>query len=195
MNFRKLSRLLTILGAIVVTLGAAGFATADTPIGHNGKVGMHSLIDTAAHPGARCFYVDGAGGGDQDIDYIRIRPPQVFARDVTDGRDEQLVAWRAVIQRREQGSSNWVVDSISGLHDAPAWDDTPASFSPIELNVASHFGSKLRVRVRMFWYKNGGMPVGSATNEVDWYKKIYRSDEFGDDIATLHQRCADYYPG
>jgi hypothetical protein len=183
-----------LTGALIILLSSAGATAADTSLGHRGKVGPHHLIDTAAHPGAKCFYVDGAGGGDEDIDHIRVRPPVVYARNTTAGQDQQTVGWRARIQRLEAGSSTWTTDQTSGIHLATAWDNTPASFNTIQLSVVPHYGSKLRVRVLTYWYKSGSV-VGLALNEVDWYRKIYKSTEFGDDIATLHQRCADYYPG
>ena len=183
-----------LLGAVIILLGSAGVTAADTSLGHRGKVGPHHLNDTASHPGAKCFYVDGAGGGDEDIDHILVRPPVIFARDTTAAQDQQMVGWKVRIQRLEAGSSSWVTDQTSAIHLATAWDDTPASFNTIQLSVVPHYGSKLRVRVLTYWYK-GGSVVGLALNEVDWYRKIYKSPDFGDDIATLHQRCADYYPG
>ena len=61
---------------------------------------------TLRHARRQCFYVDGAGGGDEDIDHIRVRPPVIYARDTTGAQDQQTVGWSVRIQRLEAGSSS-----------------------------------------------------------------------------------------
>ena len=84
-------------------------------------------------------------------------------------------------------------DQTSSIHLATAWDDTPAFFNTIQRRScrtrlkAAGASADLSVQARP------GLRL--ALNAVDWYRKIYKSTEFGDDIATLHQRCPDYYPG
>ena len=35
--------------------------------------------------------------------------------------------------------------------------------------------------------------TGQATNEVDWYRKIFHSTNYSNHDATLHNFCGDYY--
>ena len=171
---------------------------ADTPISSDGTVGTHHLNDSNGRPGVRCLYQDGAGGGDEDLYLLRVKPPVLFAANTNGTREKQLVGWRAMIQRRDAGSARFVTVKQSGLHKAWAWDDTAAVLYARDVSVTSQYGSDFRVRIRMFWYSpdgGGWKTTGKATNEVDWYRKIYRSSDFGDDIATLANACPDYYPG
>ena len=191
----NLRRIIAALAGTLVLLIVPSSAAADTPISSSGVVGEHHLKDTMAKPGAVCRYRDGAGGGDQDLHLLRVKPPVIFAANTTSGRDRQLVGWRILVQRRDAGSSQFVTVHKGGIHTAWAWDDTAATLFAREYSVASRYGSDFRVRIKQFWYSGGGSVSGHATNEVDWYKKIYLSDEFGDDIETLHQYCPDYYPG
>jgi hypothetical protein len=62
------------------------------------------------------------------------------------------------------------------------------------MSVTSKFGADFRVRITMYWYAADDSTVtGQATNEVDWYRKIFHSTDFGDDVRTLHNHCGDYY--
>ncbi len=190
-------RALLALAATAVLLLGPGTAVADTPISSSGTVGAHHLNDTRARPGVRCLYQDGAGGGDEDLYLLTVRPPVIFAANATRRRDSQLVGWRAIVQRKDPGSARFVTVQQSGLHTAWAWDDTAAVLYARDVAVTSQYGSSFRVRILMFWYSpaGGGGTTGTATSEVDWYRKIYRSTDFGDDIRTLAHSCPDYYPG
>ena len=183
-----------VLAATAGVLLAPGVSMADTRISSSGKVGAHHLDDTFAHPGVRCHYQDGAGGGDEDIDHLTVMPPVLYAVDKTGARDKQLVGWRAVIQRRDPGGS-FVTVQLGGIHKAWAWDDTAAALYARDYPETPRYPSDFRVRILMFWYASNGTVTGTALSEVDWYKKIYRSSDFGDDIATLHNFCRDYFPG
>src|SRR5687768_178409 len=73
--FRRAS--LTVAAVVVATIASGSPATADTPISQSGSVGERRLIDRPNKPGARCRYEDGAGGGEQVLVRIRVRPPVV----------------------------------------------------------------------------------------------------------------------
>jgi hypothetical protein len=185
---------LTALGVAALMAASTLTASADTLISTNGQVGANHLKDTAGHPGARCWYVEGAGSGEEVLDWIRVKPPVVFARNSTAARDRQTIRFRAIIQRRDAGAGSWVEDQSSSL-TAFAWDDQKASFPAIDLHVDSNYGSKFRARVEITWYsKPGGVWVqnGQVVREVDWYHKVFLSTVYGNDVENLPDYCKDY---
>jgi hypothetical protein len=195
--FAYLRYVAAIGGVLALLLTTAPAAGADTRVGHWGQTARHHLRDTARNPGARCLYQDGAGGGDEDLYMIRVRPPVVYARNESAGTDRQLVGRTIIVQVKIPGFG-WINDKVSAEDYQWATDRRPAPFTVTDIGVTPRYGAKFRIRITMTWYGTAaaGYPtLGQATNEVDWYKKIYRSSEFGDDIAILAQRCPDYYPG
>lgn len=189
-----LQRGFALIGALIALLLSSGLAVADTPISSSGSVGAHHLADTNVHRGVKCLYQEGGGSGEEVLHQLTVKPPVIFAVDKTGGRDKQLVGWRALIQRRNHGAASFVTITTGALHTAFAWDDTAASLSTRTYSVTSQFGADFRVRIAMFWYAANGITVtGQATSEVDWYRKIFHSADYGDDVRTLHNFCGDYY--
>ena len=187
-------RCVAVAAALVCLALTAGTASADTVIGHSGNVGAHHLRDTNAKPGVKCRYQQGGGSGEEILYKLTVKPPVIFAVNKTGARDRQLVGWRAQIQRRNHGAAAFVTIATGALHTAFAWDDTAASLSARTYGVTSKFGADFRVRIAMYWYAaNGTTVTGQATNEVDWYRKIFHSTDYGDDVRTLHNYCGDYY--
>lgn len=185
---------IALSAALIVLMLNAGVASADTDVSFSGTVGMHHLRDTNAKPGVKCRFQEGGGSGEQILYQLTVKPPVIFAVNKTGARDRQLVGWRAQIQRRNAGAAAFVTIATGGLHTANAWDDTAAALSARTYGVTSKFGADFRVRIRMFWYAANGITVtGQATHEVDWYRKIFHSVDYGDDVRTLHNYCGDYY--
>ena len=179
----------------VAALMAASTLTvyADTVISSSGQRGMNHLNDSAGHPGTRCWYEEGAGSGEEVLTSMRVKAPVVFARDTTAARDKQKIKFKAIIQRRD-GAGAWVVDRTAST-TAFAWDDTAASFEPINLNVNSHYGSKFRARVEITFYSMSGgswMQTGQVLREVDWYRHLFYSTDYGNDVRTVADYCKDY---
>lgn len=185
---------LAFSAALLVLVLNTGVASADTVISSSGSVGSHHLRDSNAKPGVKCLYQEGGGSGEEVLYQLTVKPPVMFAVNRTGARDRQLVGWRAQIQRRNHGAAAFVTIATGGLHTANAWDDTAATLSARTYGVTSQFGADFRVRIVMFWYAaNGATVTGQATNEVDWYRKIFHSVDYGDDVRTLHNYCGDYY--
>lgn len=183
-----------LVGALVALVLGSGLALADTPISSSGGVGAHHLKDTNAKPGVKCLYEEGGGSGEEVLYQLTVKPPVMFAVNSTVHRDKQIVGWRALIQRRNHGAANFVTIATGGLHTAWAFDDMAAPLSARSYAVTSKFGADFRVRIAMFWYApNGTTVTGRATSEVDWYRKIFHSTDYGNHDATLHNFCGDYY--
>jgi hypothetical protein len=147
------------LGAIsrVAALGAAlalavpGTVAADELVSHSGLLGAHSLTDSWEYPGVRCSYDE-----HQNAARIRVRPPTVFARDRSSGRDSQWVGWRIELQYHPDEGGSWSTVQKSSVVTAKAWDDQAASFRQRTVTVAHPRGSgRWRVVARMLWYRPG----------------------------------------
>jgi hypothetical protein len=181
------------LGVAALMIASTVTTYADTVIATSGHVGPNHLNDSAAHPGARCSYVEGGGSGEEVLSSIRVKAPVVFARDTTGARDKQKIRFTALIQRKD-GAAAWMT-ILTPTATAFAWDDTKASFSPTTVHVASHYGSKFRVRVQITFYSMSGgswMQTGQVVREVDWYRHYFVSADYGNDIGTDAGFCDDY---
>lgn len=181
------------LGVAALIVASTLTTYADTLISSSGMVGPNHLNDSAAQPGARCWYEEGGGSGEEVLTSIRVKPPVVFARDTTAARDKQKIRFRAIIQRRD-GAGPWVVDSTRSA-TAFAWDDTQAAFGNLNVSVDSHFGSKFRARVEITFYSKPGatwIQTGQVVREVDWYRHVFYSTDYGNDVRTVGGYCKDY---
>lgn len=181
------------LGVAALLVASTLTAYADTQISSSGQVGPNHLKDSAGKPGARCWYEEGAGSGEEVLTSIRVKPPVVFARDTTAARDKQKIRFKAIIQRRD-GAGAWVIDSTRST-TAFAWDDTKASFGNLDVSVFSHYGSKFRARVEITFYSLSGgswMQTGKVLREVDWYRHVFYSSVYGNDVRTVGNYCKDF---
>lgn len=181
------------LGVAALMVASTLTVYADTVISSSGQRGMNHLKDTAGHPGARCWYEEGGGSGEEVLTSIRVKAPVVFARDTTAARDKQKIRFKAIIQRRD-GAGAWVVDSTRST-TAFAWDDTKASFGNLNVSVFSHFGSRFRARVEITFYSMSGgswMQTGQILREVDWYRHVFYSTDYGNDVRTVSGYCKDF---
>lgn len=179
--------------AFFVLMLSTGAVSADTSVSSSGTVGSHHLRDTNAKPGAKCLFVEGGGSGEEVLDQLVAKPPVMLAVNKTGGRDKQMVGWRVQIQRRS-GAAAFMTIAQSAVQKDWAWDDSAASFTKRTVSVTSLYGSDFRVHIQMLWYAADGTTVtGQAIHEVDWYRKIFHSVNYGNHDATLHNFCGDYY--
>ncbi|HUP83756.1 MAG TPA: hypothetical protein VM284_06170 [Candidatus Limnocylindria bacterium] len=184
-----------LLSLGVAALMAASTLTvyADTLISSTGHTGPNHLRDSMSHPGARCWYEEGGGSGEEVLTSMRVKAPVVFARDTTPARDRQKIRFKAIVQRRD-GAGAWVFDAARST-TAFAWDDTMASLGNLNVAVFSHFGSKFRARVEITYYSMSGgswAQTGQVLRAVDWYRHIFYSADYGNDVRTVADYCRDY---
>src|SRR4051794_26240616 len=129
----------TTLVAVVFAVAALACAVlptlADTPLGHTGKVGAHSLNDSTSSPGATCNYVYKSGNDAGKLKQIIVMPPNVRA---IAGKSAQTVGWLFSVERRTQGiggASNWVERYTSPEMTAVTNDAHDAAFTSASVPV------------------------------------------------------------
>jgi len=158
--------------AVALALSVGGVALADAPIGHAGKIGAHSLTDSAEFAGATCRY-----NKDMNVSSVRVLPPTVFARNRSSNHDQQWVGWKVELRYQPLGGS-WRTIQMTAAMKAKTWDDTPAAFHAVTVPVTHQVGSgAYRINVRMIWYEPGSSTVwqGTARHAVEHY--TYPLDE------------------
>jgi hypothetical protein len=169
--------LIASLAALVIGVGPVA---ADTEIGHEGLVGLHSLRDTdLEHSGVICqteTVLSGPRGYERILKRIKVRPPRM--RSVG---SQQRVGWRFTVQRlREWSDEGWKTTYRSPVQKATAYSTVKASFDPMDVAVAvpadAYNDTFYRVRVTMFWYGADGSVSGSAKHWVDFYGTIVDGD-------------------
>jgi hypothetical protein len=158
-------RVLILAAALVLSM--TGTTLADTPVGHSGTYGPHSLTDSGETAGARCVY-------DSDLFLYRIKvlPPTVFARNRTSSRDSQWVGWRIDLRYRDGEGGGWGTVKHTSFVKAKAYDDTPGVLSTRSIPIGDQVGGgEFQVIVRMQWYKPGHSDTweGTARHQVDHY--------------------------
>jgi hypothetical protein len=169
-RFRRACTAAAFVGLALVVV-APGVVSADTLVSRYARHGSNSLNDTSDAPGATCTYQQGFGN---DLRSIKVRPPNVYARNRSSGVDNQNVAWRVLIQRQDPTpNGGWVTvyrsDPISGT----ATDATPAAFSEqtIPYEVTNDDPAAYRALVKMIWYRfEGSGRMGTVTRRVDFYR-------------------------
>jgi hypothetical protein len=164
----------TGFASLAIALGlllAAATATADTPLGHQGKVGSHRLRDSAGRPGVECFYesTNPNSPTESTLEGLNVRPPVVFARNATAGVDRQDVGWQFIVQRHH--NTTWTEVLRTSIHFKSATDSTPAAFEKRGTNFLGNSASRYRVIVKTYWLSStNGVVAGTARNRVDFYK-------------------------
>lgn len=163
-----------LIGPLAIALAGAPLAAA-TELGHVGRVGAHSLIDSAANGGARCGYVTTFQDGGAHwwrLARIDVRAPRVRAISGL-----QRVGWRFIVQR-SQDHGPWQVTYRSAIQIATASTTTRAAFSPMGVKVvvpppSGQFSNRhhYRVIVKMLWYRANGTQQGTARHLVDFYRE------------------------
>ena len=166
-NTIRVTSVLALAAALALSVG--GIAVADAPIAHSGKIGPHSLTDSAEYAGATCRY--SGEKGEANVSSVRVLPPTVFARNRSSHHDRQWVGWKVELRYRAPGGS-WRTIQMTSAVTARAWDDTPATFHTRTVPVTHPVGSgEYRVYVRMVWYEPGTSDVweGGARHAVEHY--------------------------
>src|SRR5438128_6758695 len=89
-----------------------------------GTVGVHSVTDTMAAPGAICHFKATTPSSVRELNHIYVNPPNIKA---IAGAGLEKVGWRFVIQRMRFGGGKW-----KRIYKSPIWTattTTSASFS------------------------------------------------------------------
>jgi hypothetical protein len=164
--------------AVVFALGA-GWAWpasvgAEIEIGHAGNIGRHGLIDSRVSPGATCRFAPPLVWSLGET-WIQVRPPVIFAYDVSDRVDEQLVGWRAVVRTLDPASGAWRIVAEGETEQAIAADNRSAIFdySGPGTQFFLAYGAYL-VTTDLFWYDRRGPGeelrlAGQAEYQIEHY--------------------------
>lgn len=165
---------------LVVALLTAGLRPAtvhaDVELGHTGETGRHRLADIYDSPGAVCDIVQ-PGPDSLGETWLRVNPPIVFARDRTDGIDEQWVGWRATVSALDERSGAWRVVRRSEIARDLAADNLASYFEgqgwlgAFPLSRATY-----SVNVEMIWYDpdNAERVEGRAVHAIEYFIVILR---------------------
>jgi hypothetical protein len=157
--------------ALTMSLVVPGIALADTRLRDRGQFGEHRLRDRWKNPGAICNYNDSSF----HLQSIEVRPPLVFARDVTLGQDQQDVGWQFWIRRHLEGGGK-VTHNTSSTQIATATDTAHAPFTRVSTAFVPNYPGPFTVVVRMFWYEAGGAISGMAKHRIDHYTQTTEGD-------------------
>lgn len=151
-------------------LAVAGPASAVVVIAHHGQTGDwgYSPADDASSPAAKCGYSSRLADSYAHLRWVKVRGPLIAARDTTASRDHQTVSWQVKAQRQVNGGA-WKTVASSAVHSGTAYDNTPASFSPIKLSVSGTATNQLwRALIVLKWYRNGGVE-GWTKAGIEYY--------------------------
>jgi hypothetical protein len=172
----RISRSVVSVGGLLLCLiGGTGVVAADTAGAHTGDPGRHYLADNEDHPGVKCLYSE-----DFELERVRVRPPFLYARNVSRDVDTQLVGWRIIVQRADIGGGSWTAVAKSSIATVIARDDQPATLKARTLRLDGHAGSSYRIVVKMLWYEApDGAFEGTAKHRVDWYTGAAFMPSFG----------------
>lgn len=161
------TRLVLVAGlSAVMVLGAGMPASAAVVVAERGSVGAYQITDSVDQPGARCRYSRANASGDAFLRWVVARPPEVFARDVTSGRDRQRISWTLVVQR-SNGSGPW--RNVAAVRvGGRAWDDQAAELPRLKLFVRGREGFSYRAKGVIRWWRNRSVE-GAAKYLIEYY--------------------------
>jgi hypothetical protein len=168
-------------------LGGVPVARADIELGHEGLTGRHRLADIYDSPGAVCDIVL-PGRDSLGETWLRVNPPIMFARNRTDGTDEQYVGWRASVSALNEDTGVWRVVRGSETPRALASDQLASYFdgqgwlAAFPLSRATY-----SVSVEMIWYDphDPSRVEGRATHEIEHFLNVLRHNG-----ETTHARTS-----
>ena len=162
-------------------------------LGHAGNTGLHGLTDTAESPGATCRFAPPLAWSLGET-WIQVRPPVMFARDMTDRADEQLVGWRAVVFTWDRGSGAWKPLLEGETQRAVAAENRAARFDGRgeEAHFFLGYGAYM-INAELFWYERMGLDeeprlAGQAEYQVGYYAIAVR-DRGGTRPVGVSQAC------
>src|SRR3954463_3911580 len=94
---------------VVVTLA---LLLLSLPASAAGAAGRWSPIDTDRYPGATCFFHTTP---DDELHYMSVRAPVIYAIDSTPAIDQQTVGWRFTIQASDDSGTAWKTLLVSSV--------------------------------------------------------------------------------
>jgi hypothetical protein len=177
---RALRSTLVVTTLAVALLGIAQPVFADTELGHTGTVGVHSLNDTSASPGAICKYHYLSSYQFGRLRRITVQPPNMMA---VAGKSAQTVGWEFIVERKSLPlgpPTPWKKRYTSPEMTAVTSDSHNAAFSSAYVGVkvpappGAEDGARhiYRVTVKMFWHRGDGSVMGSSRHRVDFYRIV-----------------------
>lgn len=189
-------RAAVLVGSAIAALAVAQPALGYTELKVTGTVGVHSLRDTGAYPGAVCLFDYSSANSAYKLKHIAVDVPRMKA---VPGMGIEDVAYSFTVQRR-----------IVGLGGTGPWEDRYTSPKYRAATDSQHnadfgrgaFGVKVvvpfaaggdasaeyRTIATLYWFKSDGTTIlGTAKERVDWY---YPDQGYGH--AMYHHFCPDY---
>jgi hypothetical protein len=189
-----LASLLTVLLILLaVSPEWAGSAAAAFRLGRAGDIGGHGLTDSRESPGVTCRFAPPLDWSLGET-WIQVRPPVMFARDVSDGVDEQQVGWRATILAWDQDSQSWQERAQGETQYAVAADNRAATFDSRGPETTFFLGyGAYQVTMQLFWYEGRGPDgkprvAGQAEYQLQHYALAVR-DRIGTQPIGVETAC------
>ncbi len=186
MRIRRLRGFFALATVGIAVLAVAPPVFADTELGHSGTVGVHSLTDTAASPGAIAKYRYRSADGFGWLKRLFVQPPNVRA---VAGRNAQKVGWLFTVERKIcglKGCDRWRLRYTSPEMTAITDDASNAAFSQASVSVTvpcgpncADAGAIYRVVVKMIWHRPNGNVQGTARHRVYYYRAQMNTGESG----------------
>ena len=159
----------SIAVSLLLVAAVTAPAAAATPIGHSGHVGAYAVVDTGAHPGARCRYDAGAGS----FYLASIRGPIVAMYGL---RDElQEVGYRLLLQQHRP--AGWRTVASGPMHTAHVEKDVGNGVAPSRVvrDPARHPNdARYRGVLKLIWFSNDdGSAEGRLRLRIDHHRRSF----------------------
>src|SRR3954469_11790959 len=185
---------LVLLRALrALTLKPSGSAMAAAELGQAGDIGGHGLTDSRESPGVTCRFAPPLDWSLGET-WIQVRPPVMFARDVSDGVDEQQVGWRATVLAWDEDSQSWHKRAQGETQYAVATDNRAATFDSRGPETTFFLGyGAYQVTMQLFWYEGRGLDgeprlAGQAEYQLQHYALAVR-DRIGTEPLGVEKAC------
>jgi hypothetical protein len=169
MKKTRATTLAVVVGALLA-VGASGPVSAHVIITQSGVTGDWGWLpaDDPSSPGARCGYTAPQGDGYAHLRWIRVRPPEIAARNVTGGVDSQKASWQVVVQRKI-GAGAWRKVAQSPVQTKTTWDNQSADYTGMKVYFASgQANQQFRAVAFLRWMRNGAVE-GSVKARMEHY--------------------------
>jgi hypothetical protein len=178
--------LFVALTSVVAFSVAAGPVAADFELGHKGKVGPHSTVDSIEAASVRCNYKTVAEKDYPDEYYLwrgKLTRLEVIPPKVRSVIGTQRVGWRFIVQRALNPeltfSDSWKTTYRSAVQTATATETKRARFTPMYVPVDVPRASAdrsygYRIVVKMFWYRADGSVQGTARHLLSYYETFFK---------------------
>lgn len=178
--------MLVVATIAVAALGATQPVFADTPLGHTGTVGVHSLTDTSSNPGAIAYYKYNNSDGFGWLKRLYVNPPNMRA---VAGMSNQTVGWLFTVERKIcgiPGCGHWELrytssETTAVTDDAhsPSWGQASVRVTvPCGHNCADA-GATYRVTVKMIWHRPNGSVQGTVRDRIYYYSAQMSNGDSG----------------